>query len=392
MPLYKERAKELIQKAGVDAVLATSAANIYYISDYDSISMKLSPGLQSYALLPLDNDPALIAPLSEVDLVVESGSWIKDIHYFGSLNVNVSKNPKGSEVTNRIIDASKKEAGDTPCDVLAMVVTQRGLARMKIAIDLNQLSPLRWETIRKNLPDVKFVNGTELLNDLKAVKTPEEINRIQHATEITEKSMEDALEIAQPNIMELDLSGMFNYSVAEDGGKVTYDFIGFGERSAYPNPLPSSLQAQKGDLIRLTLGTTWNHYNGNVARTAVLGKASSEIEKRLAVIVDAQESAFDMIKPGAKISDVYAAAEKELLKGGVKQCANLLGHGIGIECNEYPWITKGMEYEIKGGMVLNIDIPYLDLGWGGIEMEDTVLVTKKGVKLMTNTERTIYLL
>ena len=129
--------------------------------------------------------------------------------------------------------------------------------------------------MHRNLPDVTFVDGTELLNEIRAVKTPEEVERIQRATEITEKAMEDALEIAQPEIMEIDLAGMFNYSITEDGGRVTLDHIGFGERSAYPNPVPTTLKSKKGDLIRFNLGASWGHYNGNVTRTAALGKASS---------------------------------------------------------------------------------------------------------------------
>ena len=392
MPIFKERAKEIIGRTGVDAILATSPANVYYITDYNSLAMELSSGLQSYALLPLDGEPAIIAPINEVDLVAESNSWVKDIYYFGTLNINVAKNAKVTDTTRKIVDATKLETLDTPCDSLTIAITKRGLAKKKIAVDLNNLSPRRWDQMHKNLPDVEFVDGTELLNEIRAVKIPEEVERIQRATEITEKAMEDALEIAQPEIMEIDLSGMFNYSITEDGGHVTLDHIGFGERSAYPNPKPTTLQSKKGDLIRLNLGASWSHYNGNVTRTAALGKASAEAEKRLTAIVDAQEAAFDIIKPGATISEIYLAAENELAKAGLKGYNSNLGHSIGVECNEYPLVTRGMGTRVEEGMVLNIDIPYLELGWGGIELEDTVLVTKKGFKLLTNTERTIYLL
>jgi Xaa-Pro dipeptidase len=392
MPLFKKRAMEIISRAGIDAVVGTSPANVYYMTDYNSLAMELSSGLQSYALLPLDGDPAIIAPLNEVDLVTESDSWVKDIYYFGALNINVAKGAKVTDVTKRIIESTSHETYDTPCDGLTIAVTKRGLSKKKIAVDLNNLSPLRWEQMHRNLPDVNFVDGTELLNEIRAVKTPEEVERIQRATEITEKAMEDALEIAQPEIMEIDLAGMFNYSITEDGGHVTLDHIGFGERSAYPNPVPTTLKSKKGDLIRFNLGASWGHYNGNVTRTAALGQASPEAEKRLTAVVDAQEAAFDVIKPGVPISEIYVAAEKELAKIGVKEYSANLGHSIGIECNEHPLVTKGMGFNIEEGMVLNIDIPYLELGWGGIELEDTLLVTKKGFKLLTNTERTVYLL
>lgn len=271
-------------------------------------------------------------------------------------------------------------------------MTNRGMAKKTIAVDSDGVSPLRYETIKRNLPDAKIVDGTRLLEEIRAVKTPEEVELIQKATEVTEKSMEDALEIAQADIMELDMSQMFSYSVSEDGGRVTQDHIGFGERSAYPNPIPTTHRLAKGDLIKMNLGSTWGHYHGNVARTAALGKATPEMEKRLKTVIDAQEAAFDAAKPGAAFGEVYASIQKELENGGVKRCNINLGHCIGVECNERPWIGPGDKRVVEEGMVLNIDVPYLDLGWGGIQLEDTVHVTKKGLRLLTNTERTLYLI
>ena len=392
MPLNKERAKQVMEKAGVDAILAASPANVFYVSDYYSEGVSLGCGTQGYALLPLDAEPALMAPLSEADLVAESRSWIKDIHWYGCLKVNTTGNPKASDITQMIIEATKAKADQTPCDSLVIAATSRGLAKKTIAVDGQGVNPTRWENIKRNLPDAKIVDGSALLQEIRAVKTFEEIELIKKAVEVTEKSMEDALEITQPDIMELDLSKMYSYSVAEDGGTVVSNNIGFGERSAYPNPIPTTLQLQKGDLIRMSLGASWSHYNGNVTRTAAIGKTSPEVEKRLKIVIDAQEAAFDSCRPGATFGDVYAASQKELQKGGLKECSMSLGHCIGAEANERPLVCPGDKSKIEEGMVLNVDVPYLDLGWGGIEMEDAVVVTKKGLRLLTNTERTIYLL
>jgi Xaa-Pro dipeptidase len=392
MPLNKERAKQVMERVGVDAILAASPTNVFYVSDYFGTGMQLGCGTQGYALLPLDAEPALMAPLSEADLVAESRSWIKDIHWYGCLKVNTSENSTTSDITRMIIEATKASAEQTPCDSLVIAVTNRGLAKKTIAVDNRGINSIRWENIKRNLPDAKIVEGSAILDEIRSVKTFEEIDLIKKAVEVTEKSMEDALEIAQPDIMELDMSKMYSYSVAEDGGIVTSGQIGFGERSAYPNPIPTTLQLRKGDLIRMSLGSDWGHYNGNVTRTAVMGKASPEVEKRLKTIIDAQEAAFDSARPGATFGDVYATAQKELEKGGVKECSMNLGHCLGTEVNERPWVCLGEKTKIEEGMVLNIDVPFLDLGWGGIEMEDTVMVTKKGLKLLTNTERTIYLL
>ena len=105
-----------------------------------------------------------------------------------------------------------------------------------------------------------------------------------------------------------------------------------------------------------------------------------------------QDAALDAVKPGAKVSEIYAAAEKKLANAEVSRNPSTIGHGLGIECNEMPAISKAGEGELLEGMVVNIDIPVLELGWGGIQLEDTILVTSDGFELLTRTDRTLYLL
>lgn len=392
MLLNKELAKKAMQKANIDAIIAASIPNVFYVSDYMTLGSQLGCGYQTYAVLPIDSEPSVIAPLNEADLVIESDSWIKKVNYYGCLRVKTTKNTKSSETTKSLIAASKADSSKTSCDALVMAITSQGLATKKLAIDYSAIPYTQFENIRKNLPDAKISDGSELLQNIRSVKTPEEVTRIQRATEITEKAMEDALEIVHPEIMEIDLAGMYNYSIAEDGGRVTHVYIGIGERSAYPNPEPTTLAAAKGDLVRFQLGSIVKHYNSNISRTAVIETASAEVEKRWKAVVDAQTSTIEAIEPGIKFSKLFAIAQNELSESGIKECPTNLGHCIGIECNERPWIMEGEDTVLQEGMVINVDIPYLDVGWGGMQLEDTVLVTKKGFKLLTNTERTLYLI
>jgi len=379
-----------MRRAGIDALVAASASNVYYVSDYYSEGTALGCAMQGYGLLPLDGEPALVAPLSEADLVVESRTKIRDVLYYGCLNAGISKN-SGSDVTKGIIAATREKAERTPCESLAKVVAARGLTKKTIAVD-GGISPETWEQIKKGLPDARLVDGTKLLSIIRAVKTPEEVEAIARATEITEKSMEDALEIAQVGIAELDLAQMFSYSVAEDGGRVTLTFFGAGERSAYPNPIPTTYQLAKGDLMRMRLGSTVSHYNGIVSRTAAIGQPDAEAEKRLKTVIDAQEAAFDAVRPGAKIGEVYAAVKRALGSHGIGECSESVGHCTGIDCVEGPTVGPEEEALVEEGMVLSVDVPYLELGWGGIQLADTVLVTKKGLRFLTATERTLYVL
>lgn len=393
MPLNRERAYQTMQRRGVDAIIASSPENVYYCSDYWSLGQQLRCGAQAYALLPADGDPVIVAPLNEADLIVYSETWIGDVRFYGTLNVEVAQPGDVSEQTRRLIDlygAAEPEADAV--SALIRVIEEKGLARGVLAFDTYGIPPTVFGELKERLSDAKLVEGSDLLREIRLIKTREEVACIQRATEITEKSMEDALEIARSGIMELDLSGMFVYSVGYDGGRVTYNLIGFGERSAFPNPIPSTFEASRGDTIRITLGCTWRHYHSNISRTAIIGRPPAKVRKRWEAIVNAQRAALDAVRPGAQLSEVYAAAERELESAGLKCFSAYFGHGLGVECDERPWIGKGSSGELMEGMVINIDVPYLELGWGGVQLEDTVLVTAEGFKLLTRTDRDLYLL
>ncbi len=393
MPLNGERAFEVLQREGLDALIATSTENVFYISNYWSLGKRLGHGVEAYAILPLKGSPAIVAPLNEADLLVENQTWIEDKRFYGEPGVDLGEPEDPPEETSLVMglygSASPEADG---ASALLKSVEDMGLTGAKIALDTSGLNPTQYERLKSKLKGAELVEGANLLREIRLVKTEGEVERIKRATAITEKSMEDALEIARDGITELDLAGMYVYSVGYDGGRVTQNLIGFRERSAYPNPLPTMFEAKKRDLIRFTLGCTWDHYHSNVSRTAVIGRPLAKAERRWEAIIAAQDAALDEVKPGAKVSEIYAAAEKKLANADVSRNPPTIGHGLGIECNEMPAISKAGEDELLEGMVVNIDIPVLELGWGGIQLEDTILVTSDGFELLTRTDRTLYLL
>lgn len=393
MPLNGERAYQAMQGRGVDTLVASSAENVYYVSDYWSLAKRLGCGVQAYAILPVKGEPAIVAPLSEADLIVDSETWIGDIRFHGESRVEMGDLEEPSEQTKSLFElyrAAQPEVDGLSC--LLKTLEEKGLTGGTIALDTTDLTPSMHEYIEGKLSDAKIVDGAEMLREIRLVKTGPEVERIRRATEITEKSMEDALEIARAEITELDLAGMFAYSVAYDGGLVTHNLIGFRERSAFPNPVPTLLEAQRRDLIRMTLGCTWGHYHSNISRTAVIGRPLGKATRRWEAVQAAQDAALDAVSPGASFNEVYAAAMKELEAAEVKGLSAHLGHSMGVECNEMPWIGRESEGELLEGMVINIDVPVLELGWGGCQLEDTVLVTSDGHELLTRTDRTLYIL
>ncbi|MGD2200054.1 MAG: Xaa-Pro peptidase family protein [Candidatus Bathyarchaeota archaeon] len=393
MPLNGERAFELMQRDGVDTLVASSTENVYYISNYWSVGKRLGCGIDAFTILPIESYPALVAPLNEADLILENQTWMQDLRFYGGTRTSVGDTEEPPEQLAALIELhSSSQPGESGVKTLINALEEKGLTNGVIALDTGGLTPIQYERIQSGLKDAELIDGSSLLREMRLVKTEDEIDRIMRATAITEKSMEDALEIARDEITELDLAGMFGYSVAYDGGRVTQNMIGFGQRSAYPNPLPTPREARKRDLVRLTLGCTWDHYHSNISRTAVIGRPLAKARRVGESVIAAQDAALDIVEPGVKVGDLYSAASKELEGAEVKTRSPDIGHGIGIECYEAPAITEGSETELLEGMVINIDISLLELGWNGIQLEDTALVTSDGHELLTQTDRTLYLL
>lgn len=393
MPFNGERAFDIMQKYNVEALVATSTENIYYLSDYWCLGKKLGCGVVAYTVLPIKDEPVIVAPLNEADLIQDSNTWISDLRFYGESGVKLFESNELTEQTKNLINLYKKvNTYPDGVNTLIKVLEEKKLSKSSIGLDTTGLSPVQYNYIQSKLPDANIVDGTSILNEIRLVKTKLEIDRILRATEITEKSMEDALEITRSEITELDLAGMFAYSAAYDGGQVTQNMIGIGERSAYPNPVPSKYEAKRRDVVRFTLGCSWEHYHSNISRTAVIGRPLTRDQRRYDIVQKAQEAAFEAISPGVKVSEVYAEVKKELETSNISGFNLPIGHGIGVECNETPSLTQDNCLELEAGMILNIDIPLLEVGSTGVQQEDTIIITPEGCVLLTKTERTLYLL
>ncbi len=390
MPLNEERAWALMAERGVEALIATSPQNVYYITDYWSQGLELGVS-EAYVLLPMEGKPLLIAPVEEVDLIAESGAIFESLYLYGPPGFEVSKDwtaERTGEVLSLLenskiyIDASS-----------ALSAALRDLEPSgRVVLDSSGPNSRSLEALKMRLEEVEILEDSELLREIRMVKTPIEVERLRRATEVLEKAMEDALEIIGPGVSEVEVSGMFRYSLASDGGIETLILFGFGERSSYPNPIPSTLEAVRGDIIRLRVGCILSHYHSRVSRTATLGRPRKEIRERWEAILSAQDAALEALEPGVSASEVYERAEERLRERGIRAVRLSIGSGIGLEAYEAPRIKRGSDKELLEGMVLTLDVRYLKFGSYGVEVEDVYQITSDGAEPLTRTARELYLL
>jgi Xaa-Pro aminopeptidase len=235
------------------------------------------------------------------------------------------------------------------------------------------------------------VPAAETFRWIRLIKTEEEIQRLGAVASIAEELERLAFAAARPGC---DWAGVVGRMPAEAARRgATFEFWSGGAGSHGGFLFPGVDQAlEQGDLIRLDLTVTWRGYASDTGRSASIGEPSQLATDRYAAIRSAVEAAIDEVRPGRTFAQVYAAA----MKAGNRLMPELqrhhCGHSIGVLAYDGPLVARGHDVLLEPGMTLNIEVPYYELGWGGLQLEETVVVTEHGHALLTNLPRDLAVL
>jgi Xaa-Pro aminopeptidase len=235
------------------------------------------------------------------------------------------------------------------------------------------------------LPDAEFLRCFSLFERVRAIKTPEEIAILRQAARNTERAIDAALGVAKPGVTERDMLRVFNASLARDDTAPVVGCIGFGSRSALSNVQPSDRALNRGDLIRFDVGGRYRNYRSDMSRGAVLGEPVAKVAKYYAAVEKGVLRAYDILKPGLKVADLFTQVVETVRREGIPHFKRShVGHGIGVDGYDPPNISDSSRDVFEENMVVCIETPYYELGFGGLQVEDMVQVTRDGAEsLMT---------
>lgn len=396
MLLNRKRAEKKMERYGLNALFATSSANVFYTSD-------LCPYGKCFVLLPYERNvaPAIVAPISgPTPIVLMSPPWISDVRYYGEFYTTTlwAKEPL-TNAERKLVKAQEswektKEAD--PIVILIRLLEERGITKGKIGVDESNLPPENpfWQRIRSNLPDLEAVRAQKIFREIRMVKSDEEIRRIQEAVRITEKAWESALEQTREGMTEKEFAEIYQHTIISEGDKISSKMgvygppIAFGRRTAFADiALPSDYKLKKGDIIRLDGGCSYMGYPCDMARSAVLGQPGEKLQKYWDAIFEGEELAIDMAKPGVKASVIFNSVVEKVRKSGIPHYKrHHTGHGLGIDGYDPPLISPHDHTPLEEGMVFCFETPYYEVGWGGILHEDIVVITKNEPRYLTKFE------
>jgi Xaa-Pro aminopeptidase len=245
-----------------------------------------------------------------------------------------------------------------------------------------------WRSLSKLLGSEKTleVDGG-FLREYRKVKDETEIELMRKAGELTSEGMRIAAEVVAAGVKEYEVAAEIEYAMRKQGssGTAFETIVASGPDSAFPHGGCSDREIQEGDFVVIDMGATYKFYRSDMTRTLVAGKPSEKQKKLYEVVKAAQEMAFEAVKPNVKAKDVDAVARKVIADACYGEYfVHSLGHGVGLEIHESPTLSPDSEDVLAVGNVVTLEPGIYFVGYGGVRIEDTVLVQRNGAEKLTN--------
>lgn len=229
-----------------------------------------------------------------------------------------------------------------------------------------------------------------VVDTLRSVKSQQEIDLIRQSVQTNSKAFDRAVVRAKPGAKERELAAEIEYSMRRFGadGAAFESIIAAGPRSALPHARPTDERIASGQLLLMDIGAQQNGYCSDMTRMAHVGPPPVKARKLHRAVLEAQLAAIDSVRAGVKAGAVDRAARSVLKAHGLEQAfVHSTGHGLGLEIHESPRLGRKDETRLEQGMAITIEPgAYLE-GFGGVRIEDTVVVTANGCEILTPTSK-----
>jgi Xaa-Pro dipeptidase len=311
---------------------------------------------------------------------------------FGGIPQIISENGEANEDDTILLE--KRKGLDTLSDAmqaLYQAVRMLGLSARRVAVDERNFTRAQFEALKAEFPKAEIVDGYDVLSTIRSVKTEEEVERLRVSVQATEAGLRSAASILKPGVTEKDLETAFNLGVVRSGAVPLFSIVCSGYRSAHTNTVPGDRVIQPGDVVRMDIGSVYKYYKSDIARTFIAGGEPNKIQQRYwNAVVAAEEAAIKALKPGVTSGEVFQIAVETAQASGIPNFKrNHVGHGIGIETYDMPVLTPNNDTVIEEGMVFCVETPYNELGIGGFQVEDTLVIRKNEVELLSSYQKNL---
>lgn len=373
------REKLFAAAVGVDLILTVDPVHVGYLSGYRSLQHDVTCSFQTAAIVTPD-DVGLVTSAGDFPGALEVLADHRLIFRYGRFYIESSS---GSAFLGEI--PPPKE--DFKAALLAAVTTLAGSGQV---IGLDAPDEATYRLVSAELDDFRIVDLRPILLACRAVKLDCEIEVIEGAASIVEAALGKAIACIDGTASELDLAAIIAQDIVRAGGRARSIVVAAGNRSALVDVRPSAQIIATGMIVRFDLAACFGGYWVDMARTVSVGKPAGEQARRYEALLSGQLAQLDCARAGIAASHLFEVATETIRKNGIPHYQRVhCGHGIGIMPFEAPSISPHDATILQENMVLSLETPYYELGWGGMSVEDVVVVAKDGVRLLTTSSRAL---
>lgn len=381
-----ERASQLMMGKNIDILVGSGFVNYGYVTGYfthfglDYLGPLYNGApLVRFAGLPREKDvpPFLITYPGEEGDIIAQGTWIEDKRYYGP-KYKVPGRP--SQETLRL------EADPALC--LANALKERDLLGGRIGLDMQNVSVALMKEMERKMPNAKFVDAHDDFLALRMVKTPEEIKRLKGGVKGVERGHRAVRESLKEGLTELELAAIVKRAVIDSETDRYIVHVCFGKEGAVVLA-PTKTRLKRGDLVSVDICSWYENYAGDMNRVYSFGKPSEDVVDIHGALDRVNSKVIESIRPGMKASELYEIGAKTVGDVGLPMSLEFIGHGVGLDVHEPPFLIPNDNTILQPNTVLVIEIVIRRFDLGHFCAEETVLITDDGYEVLSSIPRTL---
>lgn len=387
-PHQIERLTTTVEREGLDALVGTTAENVFYLTGFRSLNHAIFRTPQFAVWTP--RGTALVVPAVDVPHLMGDDVAVDHVGAFGGFVCSYAANPGPEE--QRIRERTEPRAA-SPARAIADALAALGVRGGRVGLDEGNVTPTVWDRLAAGLEGITVVPAAAALLRARRVKSPYEIECLGRALGIAEEALNAVVQMLKPGVTEREAAATYEAEVRRRDALVVPTSIAFGPRTCIALPPPTDRALRNGELVKFEVGAVFKGYHGSVARTAVMGEPARRQEEVADAVRVGLEAGLAAVKPGATAGSVYEAVMAATREAGLAGFVRgHVGHAIGLEPYERPKLDSGNATVLEAGEVLRIEVPHLEVGWGGVTMRDTALVTVSGHHVINRSARGLVVL
>lgn len=359
----KQRIYDTLAKHDLDAVVVAQMENVVYCSGFYNMDLRILPDRICMVVWPQQGDPVFVVP---------------DRRAAGDGQMSFIEDIRGYKLLDGVFNPH-------PMEMVRDVLTEKGLTSGRIGYEPLYLPAYHADQLRDQLPDAKLVGCDYVMDEIRMVKTPAEIEHLRFTSVQTEKAIANAYELARPGDTEKSIIDRMGYAITKLGADFVFaNVMAAGPRTPLGHHLGEEIPVEYGDIIRVDYGGSFDGYVSDLVRMAVVGPPSDRQRRVYGGLSEGQHEVIDWLGPGQAMDEI-AAKMKEITGPKLPDGLDVVGfgHSIGLGIHDRPFITPEDDRLTEPGMVMQIEHVTTD----GDEMyhtEDSVLFTETGVTLLSD--------